>query len=49
MGPGTGRGGDRRDQGGQQGEEVKKATLVGDLQEYWGFYAKEVVDTVWDL
>ena len=27
----------------------KNATLVGGVQEYWGFYAEEGADTVWDL
>ena len=48
-GSGTGKGRVWRDQGRQQGEEGEKATLVGDVQEYWGLYAGEVADTVWDL
>ena len=44
-----GKGRVRHDRGRQRGEEVEKATLVGNVQKYWGFYAVEVVDTVWEL
>ena len=47
--PGTGKGRGRRKLGRQQGEEGKNTTLVGDVKEYWGFYAGEGADTVWDL
>ena len=43
----NGRGQNKR--GGQRGEEDKNATLVGDVQEYWGFYTGEGADTVWGL
>ena len=49
MGQGTGKGRSRREQGGKQGEEVKKAMLVGDMQEYWGLYVREGSDKVRDL
>ena len=48
-GPGTGKGRVRREQGRQREEEGEKATLVGDVQEYWGFYEGGVANTVWDL
>ena len=48
-GTGTGKWRDRRNHGGQRGEEYEKDTLVGDVQEYWGFYSGEGTDTVWDL
>ena len=45
-GLGTGKGRGQCEQGGNQGEEVEKATLVGDVQECWGFYTGERADTV---
>ena len=48
-GPGMGKGRGWSERGGQQREEGKSHMLVGDLQEYWGFYAGEGANTIWDL
>ena len=48
-GPGRGKGRGRRNRGKKQREEGEKSMLVGDVQEYWGFYAGEYADPVWDL
>ena len=48
-GPGTEKGRGQSERGGQRGEEGEKDTLIGYVQEYWGFYAGEGADTVWDI
>ena len=48
-GPVTGKGRGWRKRGKQQGGKVEKADFLGNVEEYWGFYAGEGADTVWGL